>query len=275
MRPKVIGGSDAARAVGVSEEGQALDVYLEKRGEIEPFEGNDFTERGKRFEPFIALEYTAQTGHEIETNLPMYFHPQRPWQAATPDGRWVKDELFGVEFKACGWHRARLLGDEPFDDWLIQCQHNMGVMGMVQMDLFVMVDLHSYRLFEIHRDDEMIEDITKVEAELMRRIQQGDPPVANMEHPAAVSLAQRAFKRDDSQVVQLGQWEAEAWRDYKVLGEQINDLNTKRDSRKAVILFGLRDAARGRLPLGKKELRRVEIKRKDGTTFERIYERKV
>jgi len=256
--------SEAAAAIGISEYAQPLDVYCVKLGLIEPFEGNELTDRGKRFEPFIAQEYTIATSHQVETGHPLYFHPDYPFIGATLDGRRADDPLHAVEFKACGFRRAAKLGeehtDQVFEDWLVQCQVQMFVVGAHTVDLFVMVDLHTYRLFVIERNDVLIPKIVEGISDLWDRIQRRDPPTPDFKHPCTLDLLKRMTGLTAEGAIELSQEVAHEWAKLqrtKTLIKRLKDLEVESDAK---IRFALGTAEVGRLPLGQKEIVRYVTK---------------
>ena len=259
-----IGSSEFARAIGQSPEGQPLDTYLEKRRLVPPFEGNEYTRRGLRFEPFIGLEYTAQTGVEIETGLPMLFSGEHKFLCATPDGRWKSDHGHLTEFKACNWRRAAQLGeedtDEVFDDWLIQTQGQMYVAGAHTVDLFAMVDLHTYRRFVIRRNDRLIAGMVPLLCELWDRIQRQDPPPPDFGHPGALDLVRNLYGTKAAGEVELSADHALAYAALEDTKARIKALEAQRDELAAGLLHAMGTAAVGRLPGVDRELTRSEFR---------------
>ena len=88
-REVVIGASDAASACNVGYK-SALQLYMEKRGEMPLEEDTDVSRRkkrmGNRIEPIILGEYVDQEGTTVLNGLPMFFSAKHPFMAATPDG---------------------------------------------------------------------------------------------------------------------------------------------------------------------------------------------
>lgn len=247
--------SEAAEACGVSEYGQPLDVYAIKLRLRPPFEGNDCTDRGKRFEPFIGGEYVQRTGHAIETGLPMYLHADYPFIGATPDAVRKDNPRHGVEFKACNFRRAARLGeqgtDQIFEDWLLQTQQQMFVMGWEACDVFVMVDLHTYKLFNVERNEGLIDRMVQIEADLWGRIQREEPPPLDYRHPLALELVKGMYggvavgvetRIDDEAVL--------AWERVQRLKEEIKLREIERDALTAKVQYAMGYAELAPLPNG-------------------------
>lgn len=263
-RMSCIGASECAAACGVSESRQPLDVWLEKRGLVEPFEGNDYTRRGKRLEPFIAEEYTLNTGEQLQTGLPMYFHPKHRFIGATPDAVRVDDPRHLAEFKLCQWQRAKTLGeeysDEIFEDWLLQAQQQMFVMQAEVTDLFVMIDPHTYKLFRVERNDPLIEQIVECESRLWDAIVNGDEPPADLNHPNAEALMKAIYGVKSGQLVELDEVVSGHWYEVQRLKAEAKRIEKQIAEHKAYVLKGMGESAIGRLVGSKKEVVRSIVK---------------
>jgi putative phage-type endonuclease len=261
-RYECIGASEGAAACGLSLKRAATDVYAEKRRLVEPFEGNEYTERGKRGEPFIMAEYFALTGAEVEVGLPMFFHPLYPFIGATPDGRRKSNRRHLVEAKVCHWTQAAKLGEEEtdqiFPEWVCQAQQQMAVMDAEVCDVMAMLDIHTYRLFTVERNETLIERLIVAESVLWDRIERGDPPPPDFSHPEAYESVKKLFGLS-GRTVQLDQETADLWRRVQICGDAIKKLEADRDALKAKVLYAIGDASIGRLPLGQKEISRCVV----------------
>src|SRR5208283_620865 len=67
--------SRIASIMGVSDYETPLDVYLEMKGKKPPFEGNEHTRRGTRYEPIIVADWCDQEGKTVAYPVPIFFHP--------------------------------------------------------------------------------------------------------------------------------------------------------------------------------------------------------
>ena len=250
-RSQGIFASEAAAACGLSEYATPLDVYLEKTGQAAPFAGNDYTARGKRFEPFIASEYQSQTEVPLETGMPMFWHPAVRFIGATPDAMWRFDKKHLVEFKACGWRRAsKVLGDEGTDavpeDWLLQAQIQMFVMGAAVCDIFVMCDLHSYKLFTVDRNEPLIERAVEQISALWYRVQRRQPPAPDFGHPGALASIKALYGDDMTAPIELGRDAGEKWALRQQLKAEIKALEKRCEVIDAEMFATLGTAAAGR-----------------------------
>lgn len=80
-----LGASEIAAVAGLNPHASPWDVWLAKTGQSR-FEGNELTEWGQRLEPAIRQKYSDETGLDVVVPRTSLFHPERPWQRATPDG---------------------------------------------------------------------------------------------------------------------------------------------------------------------------------------------
>lgn len=119
-RMTYLGGTDIPAILGVDGEGvridpyrTALEVYLEKKGEREPFQGNIHTQAGLVFEKSILAFYELQEDSVPLLNLPdedlELHHPTYPFLIGHPDGI---DENGGIiDAKNVGYQARFKWGD--------------------------------------------------------------------------------------------------------------------------------------------------------------------
>lgn len=122
LRQSGLGGSDMSAVMGVSPYRTAIDVYLEKVGEVRPFEGNDLTWYGHEAEPLVAKYFARRTGLKVRSVKGTVRHPTHPYLMAHPDRLVGSDE--GLELKTAGWRQLEEWGlegtDEVPDEYLVQ-----------------------------------------------------------------------------------------------------------------------------------------------------------
>ena len=116
-RRKFIGGSDSAKALGISKWGGPLDVYFDKRGESEPLDDNPAMYWGRVLEPIVRDEYARRSGQCITYGEGILRSEAYPFMGANLDGRGADGRV--VEIKtarsADGW------GDEGSADIPANC----------------------------------------------------------------------------------------------------------------------------------------------------------
>jgi putative phage-type endonuclease len=144
-RSKGIGASDVAAIVGLYPWATAIDVWREKRGEVDREPASADVERGHWMEPVIASWYAAEYGVEL-VECDTLAHPVFPWVLATPDRVVLTDEPEGpfervVEIKARRESMRRYYGVPGTDEcaeWdLCQLMWQMLVTGARRGDLAV------------------------------------------------------------------------------------------------------------------------------------------
>lgn len=279
-----ITATDIAPILGRSDYKTPLDVFAEKTGRVKPFEGNEHTRRGQRYEPVILADYAEATQLEVETPLPLFVHPKLSFLAATPDARVLESDHnqmlpavpeFGVEAKfSMSPARANALGDEGTDDipddWLLQTQTQMSVMGWMRVDLAVLL-YGRLRIYPVQRNDELIGIIESAAKEMAERIANDDPPEPTWEHPQTPRLIRAMYGIKAGTVVALSEECEKAWESYSDIGVHIKELEKCRDAFKAKILHAMGESEIGQLPGIGMELVRSTVERAEYTVKASTY----
>lgn len=123
-----IGGSDAAKVLGLSRYGGPLDVYINKTTppvDIEPSEAAYF---GTQLEEFVAQEFSKRSGLTVERHERTEFDAADPFMLANVD-RVIVGENAGLECKTASAFKAdEWEGDAVPDEYYVQVQHYCAVM---------------------------------------------------------------------------------------------------------------------------------------------------
>jgi putative phage-type endonuclease len=191
-----IGGSDVAAALGLSKMKTALQLYLEKRGEIEeeqPAEDDEFIWWGRALEPIVRQKYAETTGRVVVLPHGTLHHPTHHFMLAHVVGL-IDGEPRGYEgktaFRSTGW------GEEGTDqiprEYLLQVHHYLTVCNFEVWDVAVLIGRH-FQVYEVPRDPEMSEMLIAVESDFMRRIQEGDRPGLDYDHPTARDVVKKLY----------------------------------------------------------------------------------
>lgn len=160
LRKQGIGSSEIAAVCGIDKYRTPLDVYLEKLGLVESFQGNNFTYWGTKLEKPIAEHY-AETNLVELIEVGTLVHPECSFILATPDrivhedGVWKKC----LEVKTANAWSKKSWGvgsDEIPENYFAQCQWEMLVTGLNECDLAVLIGGNDYREYQIKRDDELL-----------------------------------------------------------------------------------------------------------------------
>lgn len=255
LRMRGISASEAGAACGVSDYATPLEIYHRKRGELPPIEPNRAMRKGSFMEPFIASEFELETGIKIVDHAPgLYCHSEFEWIMATPD-RVIDEASTGLELKDMDPFIARdRLGvdwtDEIPDEWTMQAQQQMFVMGWQSVVFCVLVN-RDLRYFSVGRNETLLARMLSRESELWERIQAGVPPDP-IDHETNLRLARDLFKDvKRGEVITLSDLSVGAWERYEELGKEIKHLESERNKAKASVLMELGNAEAGRLPDGR------------------------
>lgn len=275
-RPVVIGASEAAAACDCSPYSSALQLYLEKRGEMPGYRPDADNEEqlgwGLRLEGAILDEYASREKCHVERGLPMFFHQDHAFMAATPDGLAVNpaSEWWGVEAKNSGIRMFDATGEDenkygsagtdqvPVYQ-LFQAQQQMAVLGVTRVDFPVLVDGKKLQIFRVTRNDDIIAQIVSAEKELSERIVNGDPPPPNWTHEGTKKCLEGLFGLKLGSVVDLDEETQRIWNDYQADQAVAKEIESRNKERRNRILWAMRGAEIGRLPSGSHQLKRSVV----------------
>ncbi|MCP4782797.1 MAG: YqaJ viral recombinase family protein [Fuerstiella sp.] len=275
-RPVIIGASEIAVACGVSPYSTPLQLYLEKRGEMEKEFSDEQKERmafGQKLEPVILEAYADRMGLHVDADQPMYFHPDHSWMAATPDGVAFGDEIgqrHGLECKATSWRmydatgeEADAFGEDGTDQvpamYVMQTQQQMAVCGFDRVDLPVLFDGSKLRIYHIDRSETIIEAIVAAGSELAERIINNDPPPPDYGHARTQEAIQALYGFDaDADPMELDE-DADMWTwQVKEMTAQIKEVEKRKAELQNRIIAAFCGASKAVLPNGEK-LSRTQI----------------
>ncbi|SEF87626.1 YqaJ viral recombinase family protein [Paenibacillus sp. UNC499MF] len=162
-RRQGIGGSDAAAVCGADKWKSALEVYLDKTGELPPAEEKEAMRLGSKLKDFIAREFTDRTGHRVMRRNSIFQHPEHSFMLAGLD-RWVIGSQAGLLCKTAGefskeeWEEGRVPARIDF-----QCQHYMAVTGAGHWWVAVLIGGNKFRTVRLERSEERIEELIERE----------------------------------------------------------------------------------------------------------------
>ncbi|EGL13277.1 YqaJ viral recombinase family nuclease [Paenibacillus sp. HGH0039] len=163
-RRQGIGGSDAGAVYGADKWKTALEVYLDKTGELPPSEEKEAMKLGSKLKDFIAREFTDRTGHRVMRRNWIFQHPEHSFMLAGLD-RWVIGSHAGLLCKSTGefskeeWENGRVPAKIDF-----QCQHYMAVTGADHWWVAVLIGGNKFRTVRLERSEERIKRLIDREA---------------------------------------------------------------------------------------------------------------
>lgn len=184
-RRKGIGGSDAAKVLGVSRWGGPLSVYLEKKGLYVPEDPGEPAYWGTVLEDVVAREFEKRSGLRVQRQNKIFTHPDYPWMLANIDRRIVGQNK-GLECKtASNFMGDEWEGDELPDAYYIQIQHYMAVMGWEACWVACLIGGQRYVQKEVQRNPELINTIIEKEREFWEEhfLKDVPPPVTPFDNP--------------------------------------------------------------------------------------------
>lgn len=177
-RTRGIGGSDAAAVAGVSRYRSPLSVWLEKTGQLIPDEPGEAAHWGNVLEDVVAAEFAARTGLKPRRRRAVLQSAQHPFMLANVDRLVSENGSMGIlEAKTCGyWRRTEWLDGHVPDEYAIQLQHYLAVTGYTFGYVAVLIGGQEFRHTRVERNDDLIADLIRIEADFWRRVQECDPP---------------------------------------------------------------------------------------------------
>lgn len=280
-RPVVFGASEAQKAVETP-----LELYLLKRGEMEPPEQTEDMEVGSLMEPVVLEMYRRRSGNFIHTGCPMYFAPECAFMAATPDAIGIPEvddmpgvlnleavtDFWGVDAKtshdrmfirhAAANEDTNKYGEDGTDlvptYVLWQMQQQCAVMGFPFVDVPVLFG-RKYRQYRVDRDETLIKALVDAEKELAERIVNGDPPEPNWTHPNTRECLQALHGLQRGTTVVLSDDGYERWLDIARRKSTIAELEEANREDTNRILAEMESAENALFPAGGREIHRSVI----------------
>lgn len=217
-----IGGSDAGTILGVNPYKQPLQLYLEKRGEIEEDDIGDKEAVivGHDLEDYVAQRYSQRTGLKVERYTGMLRHPNHAFMLGNVDRLvWQdgkrpqhKGEIRTKHGLECKTALARfvdksLWGPDGTDEvpmtYLAQCQHYMAVTGAAQWDLAVLMAGPEFRVYTIMRDDDLIVRMIEQYKWFWQCVESGTPPDMDYSHGTTPDLLAKLYPGTDGSEILL------------------------------------------------------------------------
>jgi putative phage-type endonuclease len=252
-----LGGSDLGAILGLNPWRTPFEVWQEKTGRADPFEGNLQTRFGAYAEEFVAQEYSARTGRAVQRYTGMLRHPEAPVighidRLVVPDGakrashqREIRTDL-GLEAKtahALAASRGDEWGEDGTDQvpssYLVQSAAYMALTGCPRWDLACLFGNSDFRIYHLSRDLEL-ESMLLDEASRWWR----DHVVADVP-PDPLSEAearQRWSRHTEGKAIELSMEQAELLRRYAALKAQERLLEKEIQAARDLLMPALADA---------------------------------
>ncbi|MEA3224649.1 MAG: YqaJ viral recombinase family protein [Planctomycetota bacterium] len=186
-RPKTLGASDAAAALGLSKYKSPYALWADKTGRGEPVEVTLPMQLGHACEPVIARQYTKETGRELIDfgDYAMFIHPQYPFLTCTPDRVTERTDLPGspdgaVEMKRiCGAVAEEMRDGDAKIEHQIQLAMQMEIMGLNYGEIAALVVGHfgtTFERFPYERDPRSMARIIPALEKFWHYVETDTPP---------------------------------------------------------------------------------------------------
>ena len=285
-RTKGLGGTDSPVVMGVSPWTTKMDLWMEKRGLLEPEPETPAMRRGKALEPLIADIYQQKTGRRLlnitDKDEP-WTHPEFPFITAHPDFEistiGTPDPPGILEIKCLGLRSFSKVKREGIPlPYLIQLQHYLsfpeyswGAFAIFNAELWDLVH------FDVQRDTEMIKNIIEMDRDFWTLVENGTPPPDE-----GLSFDRFDLPKSEGQIIKNDSQEwAEAMASLREAREIRADAEALEDEAKAAVqmLMGENQAVEGagarvystmqngRKTLDRKKMEKASI---DLTPYEKI-----
>lgn len=162
-RRGTLGASEVAAVLGMDRYRTAGDVYLEKRGLVDPFTGNTFTEWGERLETIIAEKAADVLADSLiqpaASELPIV-HPSEDWASSSPDFFLGRRSDAVLEIKNVGLRRAHEWGESETDKAparvICQVHWQMWTTGKREAYVGALIGGNDFRLIRLPYDEELV-----------------------------------------------------------------------------------------------------------------------
>jgi putative phage-type endonuclease len=179
-RRKGIGGSDAAKVLGISPYGGPLSVFMDKTGRSPEPEESEAMEMGVELEETVARVFTKRTGLAVSRAGGMLRHPDHPWMLANVD-RLIDGENKGLECKTAHFMKGKQWeGDELPDEYYAQVQHYMCVAGWGSCWIAALIGGQRFKCLEVARNEDFIAAMVEAEREFWHgHVLKDMPPAAS------------------------------------------------------------------------------------------------
>jgi putative phage-type endonuclease len=183
LRTKGIGGSDAAAVAGMNPWKSKVAVYLEKTGQIQPEEPGESAYWGNVLEDVVAREFSLRTGLKIQRSHKLYQHPEHRFMIGNVD-RLVRDKhkrLGILEVKTTSAYKAADWEDDRIpDNYAIQLQHYMAVLGVDYGHFAVLIGGNTFIHRYVERDERVIKYLIDIERHFWNEhVKKGIPPMVD------------------------------------------------------------------------------------------------
>lgn len=199
-----ITGTDLPKILGLTKYGNALSVWLDKRGELEDDGPGEAARWGHILEEPVALEW-AERQDALVRRIGVVANAEQPWMRASldrlvdecPDG----DEACGLEIKTRSAFKAADWRDGMPDDVLAQVAWGRIVTGLDHMHIAALIGGQRLTSFRYDRDEVLEAYLLGAARPVWAAVEAGTPPEV---HPDAegvlLDLLDRLYAKREGSV---------------------------------------------------------------------------
>jgi putative phage-type endonuclease len=206
-RQSGLGGSDIATLLGINPFSTRLELYLQKRGEIEPKPDTGRTKAGRVMEQVIATMVAERTGSKLRRINRTLRHPKHDFLIAHIDRDFVGMRK-GLEIKNVSPRMGYLWGKDGQPDaiaeyYVPQPHHYMLVLDYPVFDVAAYFGGDDLRLYPMERDPEMDEIIIETAHDFWHKnVLAGVPPEPEFDHPATLPMFKRLYPGTNGETIE-------------------------------------------------------------------------
>jgi len=211
LRRSGLGATDAAVVTGRSPFASPFDKYAEMQGTTVPKVATDAMRWGMILQPVVGKAWAEEHGRKVKANNHTYWlepgiYSHYDFDVVPPKGEPVTEIL---EVKTASQFAARDWGEQGTDQvpeaYALQCQHEIMVRpGIVRCHLAVLIGGQKLQSYVIERDDEMIEDLLRIERRFYADAIRGIPPDMDGSE-AATEYLRGLHPRDTGEKIELAE----------------------------------------------------------------------
>lgn len=271
--PCVIGASECAAALGLNKYKSPWQLYMEKRGLIEPKPESEAMEWGRYLEGPILQRYSKLLGCDMSIPNRMFMWSSMPFIAATPDaiamdresqaGEWCVDAKNVSQWRYDAKHgRERDCFGENSDDipldYVMQGQQQMLVTGLDQCDFPVLFGGQTLRTYTVYRNEELIERLVQRLSEFYQQVVDATPPDPDFTHKTTLDMIKQIYPVETIEV-ELNSGASGPVERYLEAQDEIKNWERKKAEAQAQLLFTMKEAAVAKVADTNYTLRRTEV----------------
>lgn len=177
-RRQGIGGSDVAVICGLSKYKSAVELWMEKTGQLEPKEAGEAAYWGNVMESIIRNEFTLRTNLNVRLVPSILQHPVHSFMLANLDGI-VDEPVCGeciFEAKTASAYKQEQWEAGIPEEYMLQLQHYFAVTGFQRAFIAVLIGGNQFKYKVVDRDEEIIAMIIKLEEHFWHCVTANTPP---------------------------------------------------------------------------------------------------